>query len=190
MLSKLKSFLESYHFLPEEQEWIMARFKTDYVKKKSYFLKAGEVANKMAFIEDGAFRYYVDNDGEEVTTFLLMDFNIITSISSYLRNKSCLENIQAITDSTVAVISKTDIDELRNKIPRFQELYLETIEYQVVCLDTNRTDLLTLTPKERYLKILERQPQLFSKIPLKLLASTLGITPRHLTRIRNTIIKD
>jgi len=188
MLPKLNSLLDKYNFSAEEQELINQHFKIITLKRKSYFLKAGDVANKIAFIEDGAFEYHLFNDGEKITTFILLDHSMITSISSYLKETASIENIQAITDSTIAIISKASIEKLRNTIPKFQKLYIDTIEHQILCLDNNRTDLLTSTPKQRYLKLLKSQPELFAKIPLKLLATTLGITPRHLTRIRSNIV--
>ena len=188
MFSKLRLVFNKYHFSFEEQEVVLSHFETQTLQKKSFFLKAGEVVDKIAFVEEGAFHYYISNDGEEITTFIMSDYNMITSISSYLQNAPSTENIQAITDSTIAVISKDSVNKLKKEIPQFQNLYTDIIESQIICLDKNRTDLLTLTPEQRYVQILQKQPQLFSKIPLKLLASTLGISPRHLTRIRRNII--
>ena len=124
-----------------------------------------------------------------ITTFIVLEYNLITSISSFISGMPSTENIQAITDSTIAVISKESINQLRRDIPRFQEFYIEAIERQVVCLDTSRLELLTLTSEQRYLRLLELHPQLLQRIPLKLLATTLGMTTRHLTRIRKSIIQ-
>ncbi|MBL4592900.1 MAG: Crp/Fnr family transcriptional regulator [Flavobacteriales bacterium] len=159
------------------------------MKKKEMFSSEGKVATKMAFIEDGAFHYYYDNDGDLITTFISLEYNLITSISSFISGMPSTENIQAITDSTIAVISKESINQLRKDIPRFQVFYIEAIERQVVCLDTSRLELLTLTSEQRYLRLLELHPQILQRIPLKLLATTLGMTTRHLTRIRKSIIQ-
>lgn len=187
MLPKVKEIFDNYGFSEIESEIIMSFFEIRKVNKKKFFLKEGEVANEMAIVEEGAFRYYFDNDGEQITTFILLDYNIITSISSYISEKASTENIQAITDSVIGVISKSSINKLKEEIPRFQAFYVNALEKQIVCLDTNRLELLTLSSEQRYLRLLEFQPELLQKIPLKLLATTIGMTPRHLTRIRNLI---
>jgi hypothetical protein len=65
--------------------------------------------------------------------------------------------------------------------------YVGMLEWQMCCIDESRLDAIVLSPQERYLKMMEKEPELLQTIPLQYLASILGVTPRHLSRIRNNI---
>jgi CRP-like cAMP-binding protein len=58
------------------------------------------------------------------------------------------------------------------------------LEREICCIEESRYDLIALTAEERYEKLLTQTPQLLQQIPLYYLAALLGITPRHLSRIR------
>lgn len=169
-------------------EMILSKFTFRALKKNDIFLAAGQRITQLAFLEQGAFHYFYTIDGENRTTFVHVHNVLMTSISSFLNGEPSLENIQAITDSTIAVINKVDLMELITELPQVKNFYIKMLEDQVACLDKGRLDLLVKTPEQRYLKILEEQPEIFRKVPLKLLAYTLGMTPRHLSRIRKNII--
>lgn len=186
-MNKLALYFERQKFTEEDIATITAKFAPQEIKKGEFFLKDGAIAQQAAFLTEGIFRYYYDNDGDIVTTFIITENNFVGSISSFLAGIPSRENVQAITHSMLHVINKTDLYALIQAVPRFKEFYIAMLEYQVVCLDSARLDLLTMTSEERYLDLLEKQPEILQKIPLKLLASTLGITPRHLSRIRKKI---
>ena len=74
---------------------------------------------------------------------------------------------------------------LADEIPRFKDFYIGLLENSICSIDTSRNDLITLTGEQRYAKILNEHPNLLQKIPLQYIANIIGITPRHLSRIRN-----
>jgi hypothetical protein len=69
-------------------------------------------------------------------------------------------------------------------IPALKDFYIGLLEWQIGCIDNSRFDLITLNAEQRYQKLLEEEPELLQRIPLQYLASILGVTPRHLSRIR------
>ena len=69
----------------------------------------------------------------------------------------------------------------------FHQFYYNLIEKQICLIDDYRIDLLTLTPEERYKKLLTTEPKLLQEVPLHYLASFLGISSRHMSRIRRNI---
>ena len=73
------------------------------------------------------------------------------------------------------------------KNSQFKTFYFELIEKQICLIDDYRIDLLALTPEERYKKLLENEPKLLNEVPLHYLASFLGISTRHMSRIRKNI---
>lgn len=106
---------------------------------------------------------------------------------SFVAEKPSLENIRALTKGAIFMISKPDLRKLVETIPAFKNFYIALLEQSIVGIDESRHDLIVLSADQRYVKLLQKQPHLLQLIPLQHLASMLGITPRHLSRIRGSI---
>lgn len=76
---------------------------------------------------------------------------------------------------------------LMNEIPAFKDFYIGLLEATLCGIDASRYDLIVLTAEERYEKMLTNEPHFLQQVPLQYLASMLGVTPRHLSRIRSKI---
>ena len=92
--------------------------------------------------------------------------------------------ISAILKPDNSVVFKDLIE--NNKA--FHQFYYNVIEKQICLIDDYRIDLLTLTPEERYKKLLATEPKLLQEVPLHYLSSFLGISSRHMSRIRKNIL--
>jgi CRP-like cAMP-binding protein len=148
-------------------------------------VKEGSVSTQIGFIEMGQFQYYsITEKGEEKTTYVSLSNTFVASLLTYLTETPARENIRALAKSILWVIDKKDIIELQNHIPSFKDFYIKLIEYQLCCIDNSRLDFITLTAEQRYEKFLKEEPELLQQVPLQYIASMLGITPRHLSRLR------
>ncbi|KAF2518721.1 Crp/Fnr family transcriptional regulator [Flavobacterium salilacus subsp. salilacus] len=153
-----------------------------------FFLEEGKGSKHLAFIETGIFQYYVITpDGVNRTTYVAHENNFLASLLSFLNEVPSREYIKAMTDAVIHVIDKKDLQQLLLEMDSFKYFYIRLLEWQLVCIDKSRLDLLLLSPEQRYENIMRDEPHLLEKIPLNYLASILGITPRHLTRIRKKI---
>jgi CRP-like cAMP-binding protein len=187
-MEKLKSYFESAGFDNLESDIITRYFKQKLFNKGDYFVKEGKISLKMGFLETGQFQYYsITDQGEERTTYVSLPNTFVASLLTYLTETPARENIRAITDSTLCVIEKKDIVALQNQMPAFKDFYIKLIEWQICCIDKAKFDLITLNAEQRYEKMLKEEPELLQQIPLQYIASMLGITPRHLSRLRNKI---
>jgi CRP-like cAMP-binding protein len=106
---------------------------------------------------------------------------------SFIGQTPALENIRALTDGSIHLISRTGLKKLVDEIPQFKDFYIGLLEASICGIDASRHDLIVLTAEQRYEKMLTQEPHLLQQIPLQYLASILGVTPRHLSRIRNNI---
>ena len=97
------------------------------------------------------------------------------------------ENIRALIDTEIWLIKKAALNKLADEIPAFKAFYIGLLEWQICCIDESRLDFILLSPQERYLKMIEKEAAILHNLPLQQVASILGITPRHLSRIRNNI---
>ncbi|MGZ5254458.1 MAG: Crp/Fnr family transcriptional regulator [Flavitalea sp.] len=185
-MEKLLSYFESFGFDKIDSEKIASCFKKRLYTKDDHFVKEGKKSLQLGFLENGLFQYYsISNQGEERTTYISLENSFVASLLSYLNEIPARENIRALTNSTLWIIEKRDVLALQNQIPNFKDFYIKLIEWQICCIDKSRLDLITLTSEQRYTKILEEDPELLRKVPLQYIASMLGITPRHLSRLRN-----
>ncbi|MEO6637339.1 MAG: Crp/Fnr family transcriptional regulator [Ginsengibacter sp.] len=187
-MEKLKLYFESVGFNDAESNRIINCFNKQQFEKGDYFVKEGKKSSQMGFIEEGQFQYFsISEQGEERTTYISLQNTFVASVLTYLTEMPARESIRALTNSTVWLIEKKNVIDLQNQIPSFKDFYIKLIEWQICCIDKSKFDLITLTAEQRYEKVMKEEPELLQQVPLQYIASMLGITPRHLSRIRNKI---
>lgn len=186
-MEKLKKYFENIGFTGECLQKIMDAYELKAYKKGAYFSEEGKTSKYLGFIEKGVFQYYVIKDGEERTTYVSIENSFLSSVMSFIAEKPALESIRALTDGQVCQISRTALKSLANELPPFKDFYIGLLEWAVCGIDSSRHDLIVLSAEQRYDKMLREEPHLLQHIPLQHLASMLGVTPRHLSRIRSNI---
>lgn len=158
-----------------------------HLKKNAFFVREGEICPYFCYIESGILQHAIEIDGEEKTTYLALRNSVTSSLNSFLFGKPSRKNIKAISDCELYVIDLPNFKKLVETNIAFHQFYYNLIEKQLCLIDDYRIDLLTLTPEERYLKLLSTEPKLLQELPLHYLASFLGISARHMSRIRKNI---
>lgn len=156
-------------------------------RKNDLLVREGKVSKYIGLVHSGMFQYFVLKDGEERTTYINIANTWLASVMSFVSGRPALENIRALTDGAIFMISRQDLQRLVKDVPAFKDFYIMLLEQSICGIDASRHDLIVLSAEQRYAKMLHTEPHLLQQIPLQHLASMLGITPRHLSRIRNTI---
>lgn len=157
------------------------------LKKNEYLVKEGSICLYFCFVEEGILQHSITVDEEEKTTYLALKNTITSSLKSFLFEETSRKSIKALTDTRLLIINLDDFKKLRDDNSEFHQFYYDLIEKQICLIDDYRIDLLTLTPEERYQKLLHNEPTLLKEIPLHYLASFLGISSRHMSRIRKNV---
>jgi len=170
-------------YMPE----IISSFTMLQLKKNDFFVEEGFVCRHFGFIESGILQHSSIVLGEEKTTYLALKDSCVAALRSFLKKTSSRKNIKALSDCTLWVIDCDVFNTLIKKNKAFHTFYFNLIENQIFLIDDYRIDLLTLTPEERYHKLLVNEPNLLQEVPLHYLASFLGISSRHMSRIRKNI---
>lgn len=183
----LKSFFKQGGFSNQEVELIANKFSLKNFSKGNYFVEEGKTSKYLGFIENGFFQYFINLDGEEKTTYSIGTNNLIASLVSFLKQVPSRENIRAAVNSTIWMINKDDFKKLQQTIPSFKDYYIGILEWQICCIEESRIDGIMLSAEQRYEKMLFKEPDLIQQIPVQYLASIIGVTPRHLSRIRNNL---
>ena len=173
-----------YDHIPE----ILETFQFLHLKKNTFFVEEGEICPYFCFIESGILQHHLMIEGEEKTTYLALKNSATAALKSFMHQIPSRKNIKAISDCDLFVIDQKNFQKLLENNPAFYHFYHNLIENQIYRIDDYRIDLLILTPEERYKKLLVNEPKLLKEVPLHYLASFLGISSRHMSRIRKNII--
>lgn len=187
-MEKLWEYFEKNGFGDQDLKVILNLFTLQYFKKGDLVVEEGKVSQYIGIVESGMFQYFVSLDGEEKTSYVSVENTWMASLLSYISQAPSLENIRAVTDGSIFLISKPNLDKLVCEVPLFKDFYIKLLEHSICGIDASRHDLIVLTAEQRYAKLLKNEPHLLQQIPLQYLASMLGVTPRHLSRIRSSII--
>jgi CRP-like cAMP-binding protein len=185
----IRHFLKSFNILTDNEVEIFIRLLSSRTLKKSeYFIQEGQTCNQVAFVLSGGLRtYYTSDKGEEITYCITFPNSLITAYSSFLTAQPTQENIQAITKTELLIIQKNKFETLSHQNLNWI-LFLKIIaEQQYIELEKRIFQLQKSDAKKRYVDLVKNQPEFIQKIPLHYLASYLGITQRHLSRIRKEL---
>lgn len=155
------------------------------LSKKEYLIRVGEICRYDYFVNSGCLKVcYTDDKGmENIIKFAIEDWWVV-DLDSFLHSKPSFYYIQAIEDSAVFAISKSDYDRLHKQIPSFHKFSSERWQNGFIALQQRIMQNLSLTAEERYAHFTKKYPTLQQRIPQKLIAAYLGITPEFLSMLR------
>lgn len=176
-------------FSEDELEEIMNHFKPMSIPAGEYFVDEGLVCKNIGFILKGYVRTFYEINDQEVTTMVLSKHNIVTAHTSFTRQRPSMSYIQAITDCELLVMDHKSMTELYDRFPKWERLGRLITEQVYAYMESRVVDYLSLSPEDRYRKMLEQDAKLLKNVPLRYIASMLGITPETLSRIRNKVHK-
>jgi CRP-like cAMP-binding protein len=186
MTEELKNFLRNY--LPEQDlQPLLQKFQELKIKKGKRLIKPQQDCNYLAFIQQGSFRvYYYDSNDKEVITWFSFKEMVITDLLGFYTTGKARFFVEALEDSILYKISKKDLEKLYREIHTYSEFGRKFAEEALTMLMQRTMSLHTKSAEERYRELL-LIPEFMQKIPLKYLASYLGITDTSLSRIRKKI---
>ena len=187
-MSRIKSFFNRMSPLKDEYWQIFyTKLEKREFPKKALILKQGQVENYLSFLENGIVRHYFARIHNDITFDITIEGAFFSAYKSFLARTPAEYCVQALTDVTLYSISFENLKKIYGETPkgnmfgRFaaEGLYLEKFNREL--------SLLTETAEQRYLNLFKEQPRLIKEIPLKYIASYIGITPQALSRIRKRI---
>jgi CRP-like cAMP-binding protein len=187
-LNSIKKYIKSIVDISDDKlDKFLSLGKEESLSNGNYYIEFDQVCDKVSFIKKGFVRFFHVNKGEEITRDFLFENNFITSFKSYITGQPSEVYIQALDDCELSTFKKSDIIEYYDKNPKIERLGRIIAEHQFIAIENYFLSFLNEDAETRYKKLLERSPELVQKIPLKYIASFLGITPQHLSRIRKII---
>ena len=188
-MKNLEDFISKRVKLPEEAlKAFVTSFKKRIFLKNDFLITEGDISNELYFIERGIFRHYhYTDDGKEATACFLKEDNFAFEVVSFFTRTPSQEIMQAVEDSVVYVLDYRTLQQLYLSHPQLERFGRMLVEEQFAEFKKIVLSQLRETAEERYLKLLKEQPDLFQRVPLKHIASFLGINNTSFSRIRKEI---
>ena len=157
-------------------------------KKKAIISDDDKFIDEVYFIEKGILRVkIIDLEGREHTTHFAIENQFIADYNAFLTRKKSRYQLEAMEDTAVIVLPRKAIEWGYHHMDEGQKLGRLIAEYYFVYLDTRIQHLYTLSPIERYELMSDIFPNIHNRVPQHMIASYLGISPIHLSRIKKQL---
>jgi len=155
---------------------------------RSVLLMEGKVSKKYFFIEKGCARVCFNNNGKDVTVQFFFENEGLSSIESFRKNVPSPFTIETIEPSIIYEIDKHDIESLIQELDTVQDFYKILLDISLqrqVHYMNEFVSFIRDTPLQRYQHLLQDKPHIIKRVPQHYIASYLGISTVHLSRIKN-----
>jgi len=187
-MNEIRTFVENITPM-DDSDWQVFSSKLERVelKKNTPLLKMGEVENYLSFISQGIVRLYIPNDEFGLTFGFVFNNAFVTGYDSFLTQSPSEYQIETLTDTILWRISNKDLQEVYESTKSGNRIGRKMAENMFLIKSKRELSLLSQTAEERYLDLFTMRPKLLQQIPLKYIASYIGVTPQALSRIRRRI---
>ncbi|WP_316847587.1 Crp/Fnr family transcriptional regulator [Pedobacter psychrodurus] len=183
-----KHIQEKVSLSDQDQEAVQSFFSPKKLRKKQYLLQAGDVCKHLTFVSKGLLRTYnVDDKGDEHMSIFGWEGWWISDFNSFLTGEPALFNIDAIEDSELLLISRSDYEALTLAVPIMDRYFRILYQNSLITKERRLMSSITHSAEEKYLLLVESNPQIIARIPQNLIASYLGIAPETLSRIKKNL---
>ncbi|MDI6401765.1 Crp/Fnr family transcriptional regulator [Balneolaceae bacterium ANBcel3] len=173
----------------EDHELLETMFRPLKAKKKEILVEMGKTNRQAFFVNSGYLRYFtVLESGEEVIIHLYAPNTFAASLESFFSGMPAEGYIETITECDLWVISNSDLEKLYSTSQKWQYFGRKLMESFLIEKEQRIIDQLSLSGREKYMKLLQSHPEIIQHVQVQYLASFLGLKPESLSRIRKQII--
>ena len=168
----------------EEQDYFIALLHERKIRKKQYLSQEGDIAKGPVFVAEGIMRSYsLDKNGFEHVIQFAPPGWWIGDMNSMIRQQPGILYCDALEDSTLLWLWKSDLDKLYAAVPKFERFFRILAENAIATYQARIINILSLPAKERYASFCQLYPSLIDCLPQKQVASYIGVTPEFLSKM-------
>jgi len=173
----------------EEKTELQSFFLVKKLKKKQYLLQEGDVCKCLSFVNKGLLKsYFTDEKGGENINMFAFEGWWISDFKSFINQEKAVLNIDAVEETELLMITLEDYDKLMLKIPVMDRYFRILYQNSLVTKDYRLIASNSYTAEEKYLQLVQKNPEMIKRIPHNLIASYLGLAPETISRIRKKIL--
>ncbi|APZ47459.1 CarD family transcriptional regulator [Polaribacter reichenbachii] len=187
-MNEIRKFID--HISPmNDADWKFFSSKLQEVKlkKNTTILKMGNVENYLSFITKGIVRLYIPRESADLTFGFLFNNEFVTAYDSFITQSPSEYQIETLAETTLWKISYKDLQQVYKTTDNGNTIGRKMAEKMFLIKSKRELALLSKTAEERYFDLFSERPKLLQQIPLKYIASYIGVTPQALSRIRKRI---
>ena len=187
-MEQIHHYFKTY-FNISNQDWTVfsARLTRKSFPKKYPILKQNEIEKYISFIEKGIIRYFIPKEEQDLTFGFAFENAFYSAYDSFLSQTPSVYTVETITPTVLWRLSYDDLQDIYNETlignligrKASEDLYLKKTKRELSFLNNSA--------EERYLNLFSERPEVILQIPLKYIASYIGVTPQALSRIRRRI---
>lgn len=159
-----------------------------HYKKKSLITKAGEVETNLYFLTKGIVRIFFLKGKNEITFNIAKEGTITSSSNSFFTGKPSRYTLEVLEPVTALVLSKKKLDELYTSSKKWQRFGRLVITFFVLRQERGILEMAKFTPRERFVRFVENNPEFIQRVSQKHLSSFLGIKPETFTRMKRHLM--
>lgn len=184
-MSSLTLLLEKIHPLPPDSvAGLEEKISLITLKKGHILMRADRQEPFLYLIKHGVVRAYAETEKGEITFWFGQEGETVLSMASYVMDIPSYESIALIEDCELYQIAKADLKALYNQDIHWANWGRKLAEYELLKAERRAISRELLSATQRYNALLAEHPKLIQRIPLKFIASYLGVTQVSLSRIR------
>ena len=179
---------KTVRFTEADTERLMSLAKVVQLKKKDFLFQEGEYCKYVGFVNKGCLRYYqTDQKGEEHIIYFAQEEWWIGDLDSFYSRNPTPYYLQALEPCELFLFTVETFDRLRSEVPAYEEFRKKAHARATAARLETMMSQRSQTAEERYLKMLEKFPDIFQRVPQHYIASFLGVKPQSLSRIRKQL---
>ncbi len=183
------TFLQKLSDLTEEEfnKHLLPVCKVRRFGKKEVITRAGEIENHFNFIVKGLARKFYKKNHHEINTQISLEGQMLLSQESFHSRQPSEYTIETIEPTTLVSISYDDAEKMFASSQRMEHMGRIIVTYSMVIKDKWQMQLIKMTPRERFISFVTKNPELMQRVPQKFLASYLNIKPETFSRFKHLL---
>jgi CRP-like cAMP-binding protein len=171
----------------EEQSYFVSLLNQKKIKKKQFLYEEGDINKGPAFVTQGILRAYsLDKNGFEHVIQFAPPGWWIGDMYSFIKQQPGNLYIDALEDSEILWLWKSDVEKLYNRVPKFERFFRILAENAIAAYQRRLISNLSFPAIERYAQFCDQYPTLLESLPQKQIASYIGVTPEFLSKMLNS----
>ena len=189
MIDNLKKHIQKILPMPSQKvDEIIKDFYFLELPANEFLLKENKISTNTYFLETGIIRSYIVNtEGKEITTNIFSAPCFVNDFLSFFKKQPGKENFETLSPCALYAMSFEKLQVNFHSFPEFREFGRMMLVTNYSNLHDRMLGMIKDTAETRYLDLMKKHPSIFQNVPLKIIASYLGITDTSLSRIRKEI---
>ncbi len=159
------------------------------LKKGENLISEGQLVEHFYYVAEGCIYYYKMEEGENQVLEFYTDDVFFTDVPAYVKGKPSKYNLRAAERTILYAIKKSDAESSFDKSHQLERFGRLSMQEAFIKIFTRVERLNSKSNEERYLRLVEKRPELLQRVPQYLIASYLGLTPVGLSKIRKRMAK-